>query len=72
MAIWYVIHGQLGNETIQRSFSSEAEAVDAACRYITVGEFVREVGTEIGDKSSPHLTPDEIIRICQERIDSRE
>jgi hypothetical protein len=64
---WYVAHGRLfEGETIQ-SFSNEGDAESAACGYLALGEFVRELGSRATEKTFRKMDANEIKRFCATR-----
>lgn len=64
---WYVAHGPLfEGETIQ-SFSNEDDAKSAACGYLALGEFVRELGSRVTEKKFRKMDANEIKRFCATR-----
>jgi hypothetical protein len=64
---WYVAHGPLfEGETIQ-SFSNEDDAKSAACGYLALGEFVRELGSRVTEKMFRKMDANEIKRFCATR-----
>jgi hypothetical protein len=64
---WYVAHGRLFEGEAIQSFSNEDDAKSAACGYLALGEFVRELGSRATEKTFRKMDANEIKRFCATR-----